>query len=344
MQFDLGKITFLVLTEKVGNHMKRMLCFVSDQLLPNFIPINEPATRPDGLHAVFTPSEPRMQQRWTNLKAVLARNFPSVQLNDFPIADAYDARAVQRQCEDLLSKHDRDEWSLNATGGTKLMSSPADEVFRRRLRNVYYVETPRHRILKIAADWSLTEIPFSSSIDLQTYFELHGRTATVGNSRSTQEAHVIRQLERLDWRVWPSVCLLRPGSLEEMAEFDAIGIHAYQLFAFECKRLTVKKDDVRSGRVHRSVLSRVSDDILFDLYKLSQVRNSFGGPFGKSYWIFSGGAELSENDKERISEFGITLISGQEINELAKAPEKFGLPPRKAGEKRAAPPGVVQLN
>lgn len=312
--------------------MKRMLCFISDQLLPNFIPINEEVTRPDALHAVFTPDEPRMAQKWSNLKSVLARRFPALQLNDVPVKDAYDSVAIQRECDQLLLDYRDDEWSLNATGGTKLMSAPADEVFRRRGRDVYYVETPRRRILRIAADWSLTEIPFSSSVDLLTYFELHGRTVTENNSCTGQEREVIEKLQQLDWSISPSVWLLRPNSGEQMAEFDAIGIHAYQLFAFECKRLTItEKDEKRLRKLRRSV-PRTSDSILFDLYKLSQVRNSFGGPFGRSYWIFSGGAKLGENDRERIREFGITLITGEDINKLTRSPQEFGLPPLRSAQ------------
>ena len=140
----------------------------------------------------------------------------------------------------------------------------------------------------------------------------------------------------MDWQVWPSVCvcdriLLPAGQkprLSQVAEYDAIGIRFYQLFAFECKRLTVTRGDVRSGRVPAAALERAKDDILFDLYKLSQIQQSFGGPFGKAYWVFSGDTELSEvNQSRRIKEFRITLLRGSDVQEIAHTPEKFGLPP-----------------
>src|SRR5438105_2505059 len=110
--------------------MKRMLCFISQQLLPNFIPINESATRPGALHSVFTPNDLLMRERWRMLKEVLARKFDAIELHDVEVSSAYDAQGIKYQCEQLLKTFPNDEWSLNMTGGTKLMSSPAVEVFQ----------------------------------------------------------------------------------------------------------------------------------------------------------------------------------------------------------------------
>jgi hypothetical protein len=315
--------------------MKRMLCFISQQLLPNFIPVNETTTRPDALHAVFTPQDRAMNERWQLLKRILERKFPSLQLHDVEVASAYDARDIRHKCEDLLRNYPSDDWSLNMTGGTKLMSSPAVEVFRDKGRPIFYVETPRNQMLQISFDWTVTEHPFTGGIDLETYFGLHGRTISVGSPRTGQEGELYRQLQKLDWKVWPSVCLYdnspvsaKPASKSaSMAEYDAIGIRYYQLFAFECKRLSVTREAVKRGFAPKGRFERMKDDILIDLHKLSQVQQSFGGPFGRSYWVFSGEAELSEVNEARIKEFRITLIRGGEINRIHRSPENFGLPP-----------------
>jgi hypothetical protein len=294
--------------------MKRLISFISQQPLPNFIPINEPTTRPDVLHGVFTPDDARMAERWSNLKAVLANKFPQLELVDVPVADAYDAQAIQAECERLLGKYPNDEWALNATGGTKLMSAPAIEVFRRHGLDVYYVESPRNRLLKISPDWVVTPIAFSAAVDVETYFAIYGRRVAVGKPVSGQEAEVNRQLQELDWRVWPCVRLLHEK--EVLAEYDAVGIRFYQCHVFECKRLSDWRADAR-------------DEILKDLHKLYQVQQHFGGPFGRSYWVFSGDHPLSNVNQERIRDFGIKLIRGAEINEIARNPEKFGLPQHK---------------
>lgn len=317
--------------------MKRMICFISQQLLANFIPINETATRPDALHAVYTPSEPVMQERWRLLKSVLARKFPSVELHDVEVASAYDAKDIEQKCARLIQGHHTDAWSLNMTGGTKLMSAPAVDVFRRQRLPIYYVETPSEQTIEISDDWAVKKYPFASAIDLETYFELFGRTVKSGDPKPGLEAEVYRQLKRLDWEVWADVCIFdtdRSASNqrtrhEPMAEYDAIGISFYQLFAFEIKRLTITKEAVEKRRVPAASLKRTKDDIRFDLYKLSQIQQSFGGPFGKSYWVFTGEADLSEVNQARIKEFRIRLIRGTEVREIDRLPEKFNLPKRK---------------
>lgn len=295
--------------------MKRLISFISQQPLPNFIPINEPATRPEALHAIYTPGDARMAERWRHLKTVLADQFPQIDTShDVPVDDAYDARAIQSVCEGLLRQYPNDEWALNATGGTKLMSAPASELFRRHGLDVYYVESPRNRTLKISPDWTVTPINFTQSVDVKTYFAIYGRNASVGQPVSGQEGKVFNQLQQLDWQVWPSVKLRHQG--ETLAEYDALGIRFYQCFAFECKRLTTWRGE------------KAKQEILIDLLKLYQMQQQFGGPFGKSYWVFSGTAPLSNINQERIRDFGITLIRGAEINHIAKTPEKFGLPAR----------------
>ena len=309
-----------------------MLCLISHQLLPNFIPVNEGMTRPDVLHAIFTPNNPAMQERWNSLKKVLSKRFRALEFHEVKVNDAYDAADIKQQCQHLLAAYPHDEWSLNMTGGTKLMSSPAVEVFHNAHLPIYYVETERERMLQISADWVVTFLPFTNSIDLHTYFELYGRTVKTSIPRTGQAGAIVRRLEKLDWQVWHSVTLYKSQADvypttkgNHLAEYDAIGIRFYQLSAFECKRLNVNRESVR--RVAREEdLERAKKDILLDLYKLSQIQKSFGGPFGKSYWVFSGKTELSEENQERIREFDIILIRGSDINQIDKTPERFKLP------------------
>lgn len=218
-----------------GFAMKRMVCLVGGQVLPNFIPLNEAVTRPDVLHGIFTATDSRLMRRWNNLKAVIAELFPGMQTEDVPINDGYDAQAVQKQCEQLLADYPQDDWSLNMTGGTKLMSAPAVEVFHRNGRKVYYVESPQNRTLDIHPDWSVRPLMFEGTVDLKTYFQLHGWDVAVEQPQTRQEQTVYRQLQMLHWAVWPSVVLLNEG--RRVNEYDAVGIHYYQCSFFECKRL-----------------------------------------------------------------------------------------------------------
>lgn len=162
-----------------------MVCLVSDQVLPNYIPVNEPATRPAVLHGIFTPGEARMKQNWENLKKVIAQHLPEVKTEDVPIKDAYDAQEIQRVCERLLiDDFPEAEWKLNATGGTKLMSASASEVFNRNGCAVYYVESWRNRTLQVAPDWATVKIAFTETLAVETYFQLYGKQVEHGTPRT----------------------------------------------------------------------------------------------------------------------------------------------------------------
>jgi len=311
--------------------MRRMLCFISDMILPNFIPLNEAATKPDVLHAIFTPSEARLQKRLDDLKTVVRKKFPQLEIKEVPISDAYDSAQIYRKCKEVIEANPDADWSLNATGGTKLMSSPADEYFRDKNLAVYYVDTRKNCILKIAKDWSFTEIPFQNSIDVETYFALHGHKIRVETPRTDQETKVFNQLRMLDWDVWASVNWLRPDSDEmQIAEYDIIGIKDYKMSVFECKRLNINRYSVASGIATQEELDKVENDILSDLYKLSQAQKSFGGFFSKIYWIFNGKAKINRTNYERIKEFNIRLIKGDEVTQLVQKASEFGFPPRKS--------------
>lgn len=296
--------------------MKRMVSLISEQVLPNLIPLNEPATRPDVLHGIFTPTDANMIRRWDNLKTVIAVQFPNMRTEDVPIKDAYDAQAIQEQCANLIEDHPDDDWALNMTGGTKLMSAPAVEVFHRNGRKVYYVESPKNRTLEIHPDWTVVPLAFEETVDLKTYFQLHGYEVEVGEPLTKQERTVYRQLQKLDWNVWPSVALTTQG--RRVNEYDAVGIRFYQCSFFECKRFS----DPQERRDKEEKKERIKND----LFKLFQMRQDFGGPFGRSYWVFSGSYQLSSDQEERIRAFRITLILNSQIGEISQNPAKFGLP------------------
>jgi hypothetical protein len=231
------------------------------------------------------------------------------------------------ECERLLRENPSDDWSLNATGGTKLMSSPAIEVFTKAHRPVYYVETPQNRLLVVRSDWSTERLPFRSEIDLETYFSLFDKCVESGLPTTGQEQSVYNALCRLDCNAWPSVRLYNSvKDNDAMAEFDIVALKHYQLYVFECKRLNATSQAVRTGRIPGHHLQRAKNDILTDLYKLAEIRQSFGGPFGKTYWIFSGRTKLSDINLQRIADFNINLIVGNDVNQITKQPENFGLP------------------
>jgi hypothetical protein len=156
----------------------------------------------------------------------------------------------------------------------------------------------------------------------------------VDKPRTRQEEHIFDKLKKLDWEVWPSVNWLRPDNDRmNIAEYDIIGIENYRMSVFECKKLNINRATVARGKASELDLERVENDILNDLYKLSQAQKSFGGPFGRTFWILNGQARINRTNRERIKEFGITLIKGDEVNQLIRRAKEFGLPPPRTEKK-----------
>lgn len=304
--------------------MRRMIAFVTGQRLPNFIALNEPSTRPDALHLVYTPGDPAMQRSLDEMTPVIRNRFPELVLEEpVRLEDPYNGQEIRGLCEQLLDAHPADEWLLNATGGTKLMSAPVMDLFMRRDLPIVYVETPNRRMVQVRKDWSSLRLPFEGAIDLETYFALHGASVATRPPVTRQELALLRALQALDWQVWSSVTLFRGGV--SLHEFDVVGITGYQLAVFECKRL--RRD---GGSTVADVRRRQHSDVREDLLKLYQVRQQFGGPFGKSYWCLSGDYKLSAEELQRIRDFGVCLILGREIQAIRTDPARFGLPGRRA--------------
>jgi Domain of unknown function (DUF1887) len=305
--------------------MKRMISFISAQPLPNYIPINEDVTRPEVLYGFFTPREKAMELRWKALKEVIGKEFPAIRLEGVEVADEYDGHWIQEKCLALLNEHAQDEWTLNATGGTKLMSASASEVFRQGGRPILYVESTRRHILKINPDWTTAQLDFRNCIELPSYFALFGQEVDSGHPVTGQEDKVQELLRQLQWRVWASVKL--KGQVAN--EYDVIGIDGYEMSVFECKRRSDPTlNPTLTSTAVRRIKERHEDDVLKDLHKLFQVRQRFGGITGKAYWIFSGNYRISPTNEARIRDFNIIVIKRNEINEIARTPEKFRLPLR----------------
>jgi hypothetical protein len=157
---------------------------------------------------------------------------------------------------------------------------------------------------------------FQETVDVKTYFLLHGYDVEIGEPGNKQERTMYNQLQKLDWKVWPSVHLRVNG--KAVNQYDAIGICFYQCSFFECKRIR-KAASERERMEKREVIRS-------HLLKLFQMRQDFGGPFGKSYWVFSGSYELSPEQVNRIQACRISLILRSQIGEISQNPLKFGLP------------------
>lgn len=303
-----------------------MLAIIGRQIIPTFAAANEPATHPAVLHGLIPRSEPDASTRWSRLTRVLARKHPGMRFEPHEIPDPQDAPAVRCVATGLLDAHRDRAWCLNATSGRKLACAGLIDLFRQRGQVVIYSGTRDSRILQLQPDWSAHILPFREHLKLEDYFALFGCAAATSDAVTGQERALVAQLRLLEGNAWSSVHLKSGESV--MGEYDAILIHHYRCFAFECKRL---REGRQEGTAKRFPGDRTRQekhgDIRMDLLKLYQIRQHFSGPFGRSYWVFGGDYQLSPQELEMLKLFDVTLVSESQARNLSRHAAALGLPP-----------------
>lgn len=309
----------------------RLLTIISGQPLPNYIAINE--IRPDVVHCIYTPNHGGMAEKLKALQSVVSRNLPDIRFELHPVDDPLDAAAIWSLGFQLLTQHDADRWLLNRTAGTEQMRMPLAAAFDKAFSEpeAFFVETERHQITFIKNNWVRDEYGFDKGgISVQDYFALHGQYVSEGTLQEATEIHLHNDLKRLAFdNLMPSCTWLRAGNM--LAEFDIAATHNYKLYVFERKRLNL------GNAYTRLSLEEQDKAVLHDIEKLAYTRAIFGGPFGKVYWLLSGGYLPKDSIKERMKVLGINFLEGNAITNLANNFEQFGLPPLKPKTNKTQP-------
>lgn len=312
----------------------RLLTIISGQPLPNYIAINE--IRPDVVHCIYTPNHGGMAEKLNALQSVVNRNLPDIRFELHPVDDPLDPAAIWNLGVELLNQHNTDRWLLNRTAGTEQMRMPLAAAFEEAFLEpeAFFVETERHQITFIREGWVRDEYEFDKGgISVQDYFALHGQYVTEGTLQEATEIHLFNELKRLAFDdLMPSCTWLRAGNI--LAEYDIAATHNYILYVFERKRLNL------GNAYTRLSLEEQDKAVLHDIEKLAYTRAIFGGPFGKVYWLLSGGYVPKDSIKERMKVLKISYFEGTAINDLANNAEQNGLPPLKPKAKKINTPQV----
>lgn len=157
------------------------VCLVSEQPMPNFLPVLNHDLRPDSVTLVVSG---RMKDRAQWLRTEIEKQQVRV-LDDIDIGD--DVSNINEIQKRLLEWADgngslMDDSVLNATGGTKTMAIAAQEVFRMAGRDVFYVDVATDKVTWVSG--SRTELRLTNEPTLNQFFGLHGITMVGGDFRS----------------------------------------------------------------------------------------------------------------------------------------------------------------
>jgi len=160
------------------------VCLVSNQATPNFIPVLDSRFRPREVILLVSP-EMKKQAGW--LSKALSAQVQRVTKHD--INDAWSVAGIKDTLLKLVGARQSEGLALNVTGGTKLMTIAAQEVFRAKSLPIFYVHPATNQVVPIFS----SEPPFSISIrvGLVDYLAIHGYREEARAGAEVPEGHAL---------------------------------------------------------------------------------------------------------------------------------------------------------
>ena len=159
---------------------------VSDQAMPNFLPILNHDLKPDSVTLVVSD---KMCNRAEWLKNEIAKHQVAI-LADISIgSNASDINAIQNALMEWAGENGAvfSDSVLNVTGGTKPMAIAAQGVFQLENRPIFYVDIATDTIFWVSGDDRSTSIQLTNQPTLNQFFGLNGIAIKAGEFKSVIE-------------------------------------------------------------------------------------------------------------------------------------------------------------
>jgi hypothetical protein len=170
--------------------MRTHFCIVSEQPIPNLSAALDSRLRADRLVLI---ASREMQERAERLRRVAGHH--GIESDLVVLRDRLDLAKVAEDIERALAAEPANhDVVLNASGGQKPMSIAAYEVFRRRNRRVFYVDTDNSAFWLPPADPGRIELETHLTID--GYLESYGADISARHSDADPHADLTAELLR----------------------------------------------------------------------------------------------------------------------------------------------------
>ena len=150
---------------------KLQIQLVSGQMVPNVTPVMDPAISPE---KVILCTSSNMEKHAKFLERFLKKR--KIESEIFKIGDALDFKSLKDKFLNLLlqnSDRKEDLW-VNLTGGTKLMTLAASEVFRNLEQIPCFYVLPERNSLILLDSRDSTQYELSCRMKIEDFFEIHG--------------------------------------------------------------------------------------------------------------------------------------------------------------------------
>lgn len=146
------------------------VCMVSQQPLPNLIPVKDEATRPT--EVVLLVSADMKGKAEVLEKALKSCGCRVTKQSIHP----YRIEEIREEIFKLLAEREGKQVALNATGGTKIMALGAYEIFRGLDFPVFYVDTEHDQIVTLAPEQATYTLP--ELMTVKSYLAAYGYEVT----------------------------------------------------------------------------------------------------------------------------------------------------------------------
>lgn len=179
------------------NENSTHICLISKEPLPNLIPLFDLKPR-----NVLLLTSPEMASKAETMRRLIQEYYFQIQESDFQVKvvaiEAFSFECVRDVILQTLENSHDDNFILNVTGGTKIMSLAAFDTFR-SLSNgtILYVDTANNRLLKLSPQTE--ECPLPDVMSINTILKAYGytiaqRSAAPMGASKRQTADQIAQL------------------------------------------------------------------------------------------------------------------------------------------------------
>lgn len=143
------------------------LILVSAQPIPNLTPVLDERFKPKKVIMLVSPD---MEQRSQALEKIYKPR--GIKVEKCVIDDPWDAGKISDTILDLLDPYPEGSIALNATGGTKLMSIAACEVFRSCNQPIFYIHPERDHLIWLSG--KLPAVELADRIKIKDYLIAYG--------------------------------------------------------------------------------------------------------------------------------------------------------------------------
>jgi len=279
--------------------MKTHVCLVSDQPIPNLLPLCVSELKPDTV-VLLTSSEKKEKAEF--LKPVIE----SWKIKtDIISIDAYNLINAKKACLDVLKKYESTEISLNVTGGTKIMAFAAYEVFNMMRKQIFYVDTFDKKIQIISEN---REIPFEHWIKVNAYLKAYGQNPL------SNKNNIYDQFQSNLEKLFQEMILERKAT---PATISMINGYAYDIKKDNSNPSFPVSITLKPNHIHNLELKQLLE--LLNTYQLLSFKNNTITFIGKDEYEFVSGAWLEAYVYYTVkSIIGTNVKCSQEVELMKK--------------------------